>query len=256
MILCLDVGNGQIYGGLYEAGKLKFQFRKRSTTEASSDELGMFLRQVLRENDVDPDKVSRIAICSVVPDIVYSLRSACIRYFDITPFMLGPGVRSGLKIKYRNPLELGADRIANCVAGIHRYPNRNLIIIDTGTAMTFCAVSKEKEYLGGAIVAGMKISMEALESKTARLPSVEIIRPSSACGRSTTECIQSGLFFGNIGMIKELSARLNEECFGDEKSLVLGTGGFSGMFADYKVFDEVVPDLVLSGIHQSLLMNS
>ncbi|MDN5280712.1 MAG: type pantothenate kinase [Clostridiales bacterium] len=256
MILCLDVGNTQVYGGVYHEGKLKLQFRRRSITEASSDETGVFFRTVLRENGIDPDLIKRIAICSVVPEAVHSLRNACIRYFNITPFQLGPGVKCGLNIKYRNPVELGSDRIANAVAAVQKYPGRNIVIIDMGTATTFCVVSAEREFLGGAIVPGMRISMEVLESKTARLSSVEIIKASNACGRSTVEGIQSGLYFGTLGMIKEITRRLSEECFGDEKPLIIGTGGFAGMYAESGVYDELVPDLVLSGIYHSLLINS
>lgn len=255
MILCLDVGNSQIYGGVYEEGKLLFQFRKRSTTEASSDEMGMFLRQVLRENGINPDRVKNIAFCTVVPDIIHTLRNCCVRYFKINPFMVGPGVRCGIKIKYRNPLELGADRIANAIAAVHKFPNRDLMIIDMGTAITVCAITAEKEYLGGAIFPGLKTSMDALESKTARLPSVEIIKPEAACGRSTVENIQSGLFFGTLGMAKELIARMTEECFAGKKPMVIGTGGFAGMYAESGLFDVFVPDLVLTGVFQSLSMN-
>ncbi|HNY13057.1 MAG TPA: type III pantothenate kinase [Candidatus Wallbacteria bacterium] len=256
MILCLDVGNSQIYGGVYSEKKLKFQFRKRSAVEASSDEMGMFLRQVLRENGINPDEIKNIAFCTVVPDIIHTLRNCCVRYFKINPFMVGPGVRCGIKIKYRNPLELGADRIANAIAAVHKYPGRDIVIIDMGTAITVCAVTFDKQYMGGAIFPGLKTSMDALESKTAKLPSVEIIKPEAACGRSTVENIQSGLYFGTLGMARELITRISAECFEGRKPMVIGTGGFAGMYTESGLFDEFVPDLVLSGIFHSLSMNS
>lgn len=256
MILCLDVGNSQIYGGVYHKDELQLKFRRRAITEASSDETGVFFRNVLRENHIEPDMVKSIAICSVVPKAVHSLRNACYRYFNINPFFIGPGTKCGLNIKYRNPVELGSDRIANAVAAVNRYPDKNIIIIDMGTATTFCAVSARKEFLGGAIMPGMRISMEALEKKTARLSSVEIIKMEKSLGRSTTEGIQSGLYFGTMGMIKEITGRLARESFGKDTPLIIGTGGFAGMYADTGLYDELVPDLVLSGIYQSLLMNS
>ncbi len=255
MILALDVGNSQIYGGIFDQDELKLRFRKTSKQGSSSDEIGIFLREVLRENGFDPSRVKQIVICSVVPDVVYSLRNACKKYFKMNPFLLQAGVKTGLKINYRNPLEVGADRISNAIAAVQQYPKRNLIVIDLGTATTFCAISKEKEYLGGVIAAGLRLSMEALESRTAKLPSVEIVPCSQALGRSTVENIQSGLYFGHLGMMKELTERLSKECFEGEKPFVIGTGGFSSLFEKEALFDAVLPDLVLKGLLYSLKMN-
>jgi type III pantothenate kinase len=262
MILSLDVGNTTIHGGVFDAGHLKIQFRRTSEFRASSDELGVFLRGVLRENDIDPKRITQIAICSVVPDAIHSLRGACVKYFNINPFLLQAGVKTGLKIKYRNPLEVGADRIANAIAGTHIYPSRNLIIIDFGTATTFCAINGDKEYLGGVILPGLKISMEALETRTAKLPPVEIVSFSlkHALGRSTVESIQSGLYFGQIGMVREIKTRLSDECFNvDNKTsqpLVLATGGFAGLFDKEGLFDAIIPDLVLKGLNIALELNA
>ncbi|MES2856052.1 MAG: type III pantothenate kinase [Bdellovibrionota bacterium] len=263
MILSLDVGNTTIHGGLFgetadgAQDKLLMQFRRTSEFRASSDELGVFLRSVLRENGFASEDVRQIAICSVVPDAIHSLRNACVKYFDINPFLLQAGVKTGLKIKYRNPLEVGADRIANSIAGTHLYPGKNLIIVDFGTATTFCVVSKDLDYLGGVIIAGLRISMEALETKTAKLPSVEIVSMREALGRSTVESIQSGLYFGQVGTVREITGRLTKECFSkDEKPLVIATGGFAGLLEKEKLFDAVVPDLVLKGLNLALRMNS
>jgi type III pantothenate kinase len=255
MILTLDVGNSQIFGGVFEKDEIKFRFRKTSKFGSSSDELGVFMREVLRENGIDPKRIKQIVICSVVPDIVYSLKNACRKYFNLTPFLLQAGVKTGLKINYRNPLEVGADRIANSIAAHQLYPKKNLIIIDLGTATTFCAVSANKEYLGGVIAAGLRLSMEALESKTAKLPSVEIVPCKETLGRSTVESIQSGLYYGHLGIIREITQRLSKECFDGEKPFVIGTGGFAGLFEQEKVFDVINPDLVLKGLLYSLKMN-
>ena len=257
MILSLDVGNTTIHGGVFDGDHLKMQFRRTSEFRASSDELGIFLRSVLRENAIDPTSIRQIAICSVVPDAIHSLRNACLKYFSITPFLLQAGVRTGLKIKYRNPLEVGADRIANSIGATHLYPGENLLIVDFGTATTFCAVTREKEYLGGVIIAGLRISMEALETKTAKLPPVEIISMREALGRSTVESIQSGLYFGQIGTVREINERLTRECFaGDTKPRILATGGFAGLLEKEGLFDAVIPDLVLKGLNLALRMNS
>lgn len=255
MILALDVGNSQIFGGVVDNDKIILRFRKTSKTGASSDEYGLFLRSVLRENGIDPKAIKEIALCSVVPEVVYSLRGACRKYFEITPFSLQPGVKTGLKIKYRNPIEVGADRIANSIAAVHLYPDRPLIIVDLGTATTFCAISEDKDYLGGVIIAGLRLSMEALEAKTAKLPSVEIIPMKETLGRSTTESLQSGLFYGHVGQIREITQRLTAECFPHQKPFIIGTGGFAGLFEKEKLFNVIHPDLVLTGLIQALKLN-
>ena len=256
MILTLDIGNSQIFGGVFEGEKLRVQFRKTSKGGASSDEMGIFLRSVLRENEVDPRMVKKIAVCSVVPDIVHSIRNCCKKYFQINPFILQSGVKTGLKIKYRNPVEVGADRIANAIGALNLYPGKNLIICDFGTATTYCAISAEKDYYGGLIVPGLRLSMEALEAQTAKLPSVEIIAATEIVGRSTVESIQAGLYFGNLAMIREISSCIKKEYFGNKNTLVIGTGGFSRLFENEKAFDTIVPDLVLSGLRQALQMNA
>ncbi len=199
MKLCLDVGNSHIYGGVYKSDKALLTFRKSSKAGASSDEYGLFFRSVLRENGLDPDQVSRVALCSVVPEVVYTISAACQKYFSMSPFILQAGVKTGLKIQYRNPLEVGADRIANAIAGVDKFPGENLVIVDLGTATTLCVISKDRSYRGGIILPGLRMSMQALESGTSKLGSVEIIRRDTCLGRATAESIQSGLYFGHLG---------------------------------------------------------
>ncbi|MCB0342049.1 MAG: type III pantothenate kinase [Pseudobdellovibrionaceae bacterium] len=256
MILCLDVGNTQIYGGVFKDDSLLLQFRRSSPTGASSDETGLFLRSVLRENGLNPDDVSQIAICSVVPDALHSLKNCCLKYFKCRPFVLQAGVKTGLKIKYRNPVEVGADRISNAVAAIEMFPDQNLIVVDFGTATTFCAINAQREYLGGVIIPGMKISMRALESNTAKLPAVEILQPPQTLGRGTVESIQSGLFYGAVGAIREITERITNEVFPNSRPLIIGTGGFASLFSDTKIFDQEIPDLVLQGLRRSLILNT
>src|SRR6266576_2414546 len=147
MLLTLDVGNSQIFAGVYDGEDLRITFRRTSSIRASSDEFGTFFRVTLRENGIEPEEIEMAAICSVAPDAVHSLRNCFRKYFRFEPFLLQPGVKTGLKIRYRNPLEVGADKIANAIGALTRFPGRNLLIVDFGTATTLCAVTKEKEHL-------------------------------------------------------------------------------------------------------------
>ena len=256
MKLCLDVGNSHIYGGVYESDRVLLTFRKASKTGSSSDEFGLFFRSVLRENDIDPNVVSEIALCSVVPEAVYAISAACHKYFNITPFILQAGVKTGLKIQYRNPLEVGADRIANAIAGAELFPDQNLIIVDLGTATTLCAIGKDRSYLGGVILPGLKMSMQALESGTSKLGSVEIVRKDICLGRTTASSIQSGLYFGHLGALREIMKRIQMEEFNGQRPKVIATGGFATLFGGTGLFDQIVQDLVLRGLLAVLKLNS
>jgi type III pantothenate kinase len=256
MLLCIDVGNSQIFGGVYDGDELRATFRRTSNIRASSDEFGTFFRMVLRENGVDPNEIAEAAICSVVPDVVHSLRNSFRKYFRFEPFLLQPGAKTGLKIRYRNPLEVGADKIANAIGAVARYPGRNLLIVDLGTATTLCAVTKDKEYLGGIIAPGIHTSMAALESKTARLPAVEIVRPPEMLGRSTIESIQSGLYYGTLATIRSFVAAVTKEYFAKDKPVVIGTGGFGRLFEEEQLFDALVPELSLMGLRRALELSA
>jgi len=255
MKLCLDVGNSHIYGGVYESGHALLTFRRASKPGSSSDEYGLFFRNVLRENGIDPNQVIEIALCSVVPEAVYAISAACHKYFDIRPFILKAGVKTGLKILYRNPLEVGADRIANAIAGVELFPDKNLIILDLGTATTLCAIGKDRSYRGGVILPGLKMSMQALESGTSKLGSVEIIRKETCLGRTTASSIQSGLYFGHLGALREIMHRIQLEEFEGNRPTVIATGGFATLFGGTGLFDQIVQDLVLRGLLGVLEMN-
>jgi type III pantothenate kinase len=255
MLLCLDIGNSQIHGGVFEGDALRIQFRKTTHPLGASDEFGVFFVSVLRENGIDPRAVRRVAICSVVPAAQYPVRSACIKYFNAEPFVLQAGVKTGLKIRYRNPQEVGADRIAGAIAGAARRPGKNLIMVDCGTATTFDVVTFDGEYLGGAILPGIGISVEALAGRTAKLPSVEIARPAAALGRSTGESIQAGIYHGHVGAIRHVLGELAREAFEGQRPHVIGTGGFARLLAAENLFDEIVPELVLLGVKRAHDMN-
>src|SRR3990167_629153 len=254
MLLCIDVGNSHIYGGIFVDAELKLRFRHTSKV-STSDELGIFLKSVLRENECAPDLIKKISICSVVPQLDYSLRSACVKYFGVEPFFLQAGVKTGLNIKYRNPIEVGADRIANAIAASQFYPNQPIIIIDFGTATTFCVINSEKAYLGGVIIPGVRLSVDALSHNTAKLPTVEIIKTETVVGRSTIESIQSGIFYGSVGACREIIQNIKMQLFKEKPVLVLATGGFASLFEQQNVYDLLLPDLVLHGVRMATILN-
>lgn len=255
MLLCFDIGNSHIHAGAFRGDELVCQFRKATHPLGSSDELGIFFAAVLRENGVDPKSIERVAICSVVPAASYSMRSAVVKYFRCEPFVLQAGVKTGLKIKYRNPAEVGADRVACAVAAARRHPRRDVLVVDCGTATTLEAVTGAGDYLGGAILPGIGISAETLAMRTAKLPRVEITRPESALGRTSIESIQSGLYHGHVGAVRNLIAALTVDAFEGRRPYVLGTGGFAKMFEAENLFDEIVPELVLWGLKHAEALN-
>ena len=255
MMLCLDIGNSHIFGGVFEGDQLRLTFRKASKQGASSDEYGLFFRSVLRENGIDPAGIRQIAMCSVVPEMVYAISACCRKYFDITPFHLQAGVKTGLKIGYQNPHEVGADRIANAIAGVQLYPKHDLLIIDMGTATTLCAISKGQLYMGGVILPGLRLSMQALDSGTSKLGAVEIVRAEHTLGRTTASSIQSGLYHGHYGALTEIISRVVDEEFARKRPHILATGGFAALFEGTGLFDTIVPDLVLQGLRRAAHLN-
>ena len=255
MYLCLDVGNSQIFGGVFQGDNLLLKFRHETHRTATSDQLGVFLRNVLREADIDPMAITQVAISSVVPPIDYSLGSACIKYFNLEPFWIRAGIKTGLKLKVKHTNEVGADLITAAIAATHKYEQQNLLIVDLGTASTYTAISKNKEFLGAVFQAGIRTSMQALQSATEQLPTVQIIERETMLGRDTVHSIQSGLFHGQLGAMKALIAGISEEVFPDESVMVVGTGGFSSLFENSSVFQTIDSDLALYGIKRALMMN-
>lgn len=256
MILTIDVGNSSTSCGLFDGDKQVLQFRRTTNISSSSDEIGIFFRTVLRENGFDWKQITQIGCCSVVPSINYSLSSACTKYLGQTPLFIQAGIKTGLKLKYANPKEIGADLIAAAIGAVALYPQKNLIIVDMGTATTLELVSKDKEFLGGTILPGLKISVDALATGTANLPSVEIAKPAHICGGSTVEAIQTGLYYGTAGSIKELCYLYQKNVFHGEDLIVIGTGGFAKIFSDYNLFDEIEPSLVLLGVKRAIELNN
>jgi len=255
MILCLDVGNSHIFGGIFEQEELRLQFRYPSNQVSTSDQIGVFLKSVFRENKLVLSEIQHIAICSVVPSLNYSLRAACLKYLDTEPFILQSGVKTGLKIIAKNTREVGADRIANAIAASDTFTKKNIIIVDFGTATTFCAVSADRDYLGGPIMPGIRISMEALHSRAALLSPVSILSPKQCLGQTTTSNVQSGLYYGQLGAVREIVEKIIQEAFQGATAIIIGTGGFAHLFGSEKIFTAIIPDLVLRGLRLALLRN-
>ncbi|GJM06444.1 MAG: type III pantothenate kinase 2 [marine bacterium B5-7] len=255
MKLCIDIGNTHVFGGVFDQTDLRFRFRYPTSQATTSDQFGLFLKGVLRENQCDPNAIDAIGISSVVPSLDYSIIAACIKYLGITPTQLKPGIKTGLRIEVKNPVELGADRIANAVAALAQFPNKHLLILDFGTATTLCAINKKGAYLGGSIMPGMKISMQALNDNAAKLSPVDILKPTKALGQTTISNIQSGLYYGQLGALRELITRISQEAFPDEKPVVLATGGYAHLFAEENLYDVHLQDLVLHGMRLILERN-
>lgn len=256
MILCLDIGNSQIFGGVFVKEKLLIKFRHETHRRTTSDQLGIFLKNVLVANGLEPEAIQHIAISSVVPPLDYSIGSACIKYFHVPPFWLQVGVKTGLKIKVKNPNAVGADLIATAIAASKQFANKNLIVVDFGTTTTFVALTKNKEFLGVIIQAGLRTAMQALQSQTEKLPTVQLIEPQQVLGRDTVSAIQSGLYYGQLGAVREVLTNLQHGVFAGEKPIVIATGGFASLFAKEKIFTAIVPDLVLQGIRLAFEINN
>ncbi len=251
MLLCLDVGNTHILGGVYHGGKLVARFRYATPLVGTSDQFGIFLLNILQANQIDPASVTAVAVSSVVPGCDYTLNHTINTYFSADYFVLRGDQQTALNIHYSNPNEVGADRIANAIGAVHLYPGKNLILIDMGTATTLCAVTRNRDYLGGAILPGLRLGMESLKTNTAKLMEVNIETPSSLIGKTTRESIQSGLYYGQLGALLQLVSGFKQEAFAGEEVLVIGTGGFSQLYKDKALFDVILPDLVLQGLQHA-----
>ncbi|MBQ9625235.1 MAG: type III pantothenate kinase [Clostridia bacterium] len=246
MVLCLDVGNTNIKFGLFKGEELKHSWRMHSDILKTADDYGINVTSFFNRVGLDLHTVNGIIISSVVPAINYTLEHMCKLYFDIVPIFVGPGVKTGLNIRYDDAKDLGADRIVNSVAAFERFGGP-LIVMDVGTALTFNVISQKGEFLGGAICPGIRIAMKSLATNTAQLPNVELIKPETAIGRSTTGCIQSGFFYGYVGMVDNMIEKLRQEVLGDVK--IVATGGLVNLIADEcKEHIEIDPVLTLTGL--------
>ena len=254
MLLCLDIGNSHLVGGVFENNELLLQFRYDTKQIGTSDEIGIFIRSVLRENNIDYKKIIKVGVASVVPSVDYTVRAACIKYItNEQPLFLRPGIKTGIIIKTHTPNEVGADLIAGAIAAKTLYPNKDILIFDLGTATTACFLNKKGEFLGGAIAPGIRLMMESLQENTAKLFGVNIVKPEEAIGKNTKTAIQSGIYYAQLGLIEQIIKQTIIEHTITDRLTVVATGGFSNMFGS--VFEYLVPELVLLGIKQMLEMN-
>ncbi len=246
MLLVLDVGNTKTMVGVYSGGKWVADWRITTHLDHMADEYYVLLKSLLEDANLSFRDISGAALASVVPPLTATFEELIVRILGKKPVIVGPGVRTGIQIKIDNPKEVGADRIAN-TAAVHKLHGGPAIVLDLGTATTFDVVSKDGDYLGGAIAPGLGIAADALVRRTAKLPKVELTFPESAVGRNTVAAMQSGLVIGYVGLVKELVARLKKEVGGNPK--VIATGGMAEMIAAWtEVIDIVSPRLTLEGI--------
>ncbi|CEH27808.1 hypothetical protein AM501_18325 [Aneurinibacillus migulanus] len=246
MLFVIDVGNTNIVLGVYEGDELKHNWRISTDRGKTDDEFGMLVKSLFADKGMTFTDIEGIIISSVVPPLMFSLEKMCRKYFDIKPMVIGPGLKTGLNIKAENPRELGADRIVNAVAAIHHY-GTPLIIVDFGTATTLCFVDEQGGYHGGAIAPGISISTEALYSRAAKLPRIELIKPPSVIGRNTIHAMQSGIIYGFVGQVDELVRRMKMES--DKKPNVIATGGLAELIgSESNEIDIVDPWLTVKGL--------
>ena len=246
MLLVIDVGNTNIVLGVYKDTELLDHWRISTDRQRTTDEYGVLIRELFYLNDLRADDINAIIISSVVPPVVPTLERMWQRYFGLSPLLIGPGVKTGMDIRYDNPREVGADRIVNAVAAYEKYAGP-VIIVDLGPAPTFRAVDAKGVYLGGSICPGIGISTEALVQRTAKLPRIELKRTDSVICRNTIESMQAGVFYGFVGQVEGIVSRMRREL--DMSARVVATGGLAVVIAPAtKAIDVVEPMLTLEGL--------
>lgn len=247
MLLVFDIGNTNMVLGVYDEENLVRDWRINTDLNKTSDEYGVLIKSLFDASNISLSVVDAIIVSSVVPAVMHSLENFCRKYCNISPMVVGPGIKTGLNIKYEDPKMVGADRIVNAVAAISKY-NCPVIIIDFGTATTYCAVSKKGEYIGGAISPGMKISSEALFQKASKLPRVELVTPETVICKDTVSAMQAGIIYGYAGQVEKIVGLMKKE-LKDEGTLVIATGGLANMISqETNAIDVIDPNLTLEGL--------
>ncbi|MDU4934088.1 MAG: type III pantothenate kinase [Peptostreptococcaceae bacterium] len=247
MLLVFDVGNTNMVLGIYKDNELIKDWRINTDKEKTSDEYGILISSLFKYEDIEMSEIKDVIISSVVPNVMHSLENFCIKYCNKQPLIVGPGIKTGLNIKYDNPKQVGADRIVNAVAGIEKY-GYPLILVDFGTATTFCAISERGEYLGGTIAPGIKISSEALFQRASKLPRVELLKPGTTICKSTVTAMQSGIIYGYVGLVDKIISMMKDE-LNCEGIKVVATGGLANLIAsETDSIDNVDKFLTLEGL--------
>jgi len=253
MLLAIDIGNTDTTLGVFEGEELRATWHMATGIHRMADEYAALLLNLLHHQGLDISEIKEVALCSVVPPLIATFDELCQRYFHLSPLVVGAGVKTGVRIRMDNPREVGADRIANAAAAHHLYGGP-VIITDLGTATTFDTVSREGDYLGGAIAPGIGTAAEALFTQAAMLPRVELAHPKHAIGTNTITAMQSGIVFGYVGLIEGIVARIQQEL--GERAKVVATGGFAELIArETAVIDVVNPNLTMIGLRLIYLLN-
>jgi type III pantothenate kinase len=246
MLLAVDIGNTNTTLGVFDGEKLKATYRLATHVSQMPDEYAVFILSLLKQSGIDTGVITEGAISCVVPPLTTTFNELFKKYFNVEPLIIAPGVKTGVRIRYDNPRELGGDRMSNAAGALHLYKTP-IIVVAMGTATAFDTISKEGDYLGGAVAPGLSIAAEALYTRTAALPRVELVRPKKAIGPNTIAAMQSGIIFGYAGLVDGVVARIQEELGG--KATVVATGGNAGIIAkEAKLIQKVNPNLTLIGI--------
>ncbi|HJV47554.1 MAG TPA: type III pantothenate kinase [Bacillota bacterium] len=246
MVLVIDVGNTNIVLGVFDGEVLKHHWRIATDRSKTDDEYGILIKSLFHDVGLNVNGIEGVIISSVVPPLMFTLEMMVQTYFHTKPLVIGPGIKTGLNIKAENPREVGADRIVNAVSAIHFY-GPPLIVVDFGTATTFCYIDEQGNWSGGAIAPGIKISTEALYSRAAKLPRIEITKPQYVLGKNTVVAMQAGIFYGFVGQVNEIVNRMKAEAKANPK--VVATGGLSELIqTETACIDIVDPLLTLKGL--------
>ena len=246
LLLAIDIGNTSVAIGVFDGNEEVATFRVASDQENFPDEYAMLLLGLLATRDIKPGDVSSAVMSSTVPPLINTFQLVCRKHFGVEPLVVGPGVRTGVRVLYDNPREVGPDRILHAVAALEAY-DPPMIIVDLGTACVFDAVSRDGDYLGGAIAPGIGLASQALFTRAAMLHRVGLEQPVSPIGRNTVHSMQSGIFFGYVEMVRGMVRRFKAEI--GEEALVIGTGGYVNVLAEEAgCFDVLEPDLNLTGL--------
>jgi type III pantothenate kinase len=247
-LLALDIGNTNIHMGLWCAGEWRFNWRARTVSEKMPDEYAVLVRNYLRDSGLDYTAIRRVAIASVVPPLTSAFVELTQRYIGVDPLVVSAHVKTGIRVDVDQPEQVGADRIVNAAA-VHQLYGGPAIVIDFGTATTFDVISREGNYTGGSIAPGIGIAMEALVGRTAQLHKVALEPPPSPVGRNTAHAMQSGLFWGYVGLVEGLVARLRSVMPDGADAKVIATGGLAPLFREHtSVIEHIAPFLTLDGL--------
>jgi type III pantothenate kinase len=253
MLLAIDIGNTNVTIGVFKKDKLQHTWRMETARNKMPDEYAIFLLNAFNHKGLKPDDITGIAMCSTVPPLVIIFTEMLQQYFNMQPLVVGPGTKTGVRIRMDNPREVGPDRIANTVAAHHLYKGPT-IVVDVGTATTFDIVTAEGDYIGGVIAPGIALAAEALFSRTAALPRIELVAPKQTIGPNTVSAMQSGVIYGYVGLIEGIIERIQREL--EAKATVVATGGYAYIITpETKIIDTVNPDITLIGLGLIYEMN-